>query len=250
LTTTQLFLIGNLFNYSKYSELQLSFIQTIAVVLQSIVLVFAVLLAYSQLKQFVRSTQIEAVNRIQLIIDSFFEDRKILFQSFPLDLSLEHNQFPQKPPGRHSISRMNEKQKQKTQLTKTQIVAFESLTDEQLQIARRVISRINDLGQLLEDGFIPKEVFFGKYHLLIIRCCHLVEPVRRYFEDRVEGGNYGQRLLRLRHRAIIYNNIMPKHRHTDVYIRGRENRRLIYKSPPATLWRKIYWKIRQWIRWY
>lgn len=243
-------MIGQLIKFHEFTELQLSFIQTIAVVIQSAVLFFALLLAYGQLKQVVRSSQIEAVNRMQFIIDSFFQDRKTLFQSFPLNLALDHDQFSQKPPGRYSISQINEKEKHKNALTNKQIIAFESLTEEQLQIARLVINRLNDLGQLLEDGFIPKEVFFGKYHLLIIRCCHLVEPVRRYFEDCVEGGNYGQRLLRLRHRAIIYNDIMPKHRQADVYIRNEESRLLIYRSPTTTLWRKIIWKIRQWIRYY
>jgi len=60
-----------------------------------------------------------------------------------------------------------------------------------------VIARMNDLWQLVEDGIIDRRTFLGKYHVMVIQCCHLVEAVRRAEEAR-RGGNYGQRLLRMR----------------------------------------------------
>lgn len=232
------------------NELQWLAVQTVAVVFQAAVLVLVVLFAYRQLKQAARSAQFDAVNRLQSVIDGFREDRKNVFQSIPLVLALEDEQFAKKPPSRHGLTRMSEGQRRKMLLTDEQQKALQSLSQTQLDVVRHVINRLNDLGEMLEDRFIPKDVFFGKYHLLILRCCHLVEPARRHLEDHIEGGNYGQRLLRLRHRAAIYNDIMPKHRDVGVYIMNQEDRRLIYRSPTATPWRRAMWALRRWTRRY
>lgn len=231
-------------------QLQWVAVQTIAVVIQAAVLVFTALFAYRQLKQAVRSAQFDAVNRMQSVIGDFRGDRENLFQSLPLSLALEDKQFAKKPPSRHGLTRVSEGQRRKMLLTDEQRAALRSLSSEQMDLAQRVINRLNDLGQWVEDGFIPKDIFFGKHHLLILRCCHLVEPVRRHFEESTEGGNYGQRLLRLRYRAAIYNDIMPKHRDVGVYISNREDRRLIYRSPSATRWQRVKWVLRRWTRWY
>lgn len=231
-------------------QLQWLAVQTTAVVIQAAVLVLTALFAYRQLKQAARSAQFDAVNRMQSVIDDFRGDRENLFQSLPLSLALEDEQFAKKPPSRHGLTQVSEGQRRKMLLTDEQRAALQSLTQAQMNLARGIINRLNDLGELVEDGFIPKDVFFGKYHLMIIRCCHLVEPVRRHFEESIEGGNYGQRLLRLRYRAATYNDIMPKHRDVGVYIRNQQDRRLIYRSPSVTLLRRAMRVLRRWTRWY
>lgn len=221
-----------------------------AVVIQAAVLIFAALFAYRQLKQAARSAQFDAVSRMQSIVDRFRSDREQLFKLLPLRLALADEQFARKPPGRHELTQVSEGQRRTMLLRDEQRAALQELSEAQMDLARRIINRLNDLGELVEDGFIPKDVFFGKYHLMILRCCHLVEPVRRHFEENTEGGNYGQRLLRLRYRAAIYNDIMPKHRDVGVYIRNPHDRRLIYQSPSATPWLRAMWALRRWTRWY
>ena len=220
-------------------------IQTIAIVAQSIVLIVAVLFAYRQLQRATRSSQFDAVSRLQAIVDGFYDDRRCLFETFPLDLALDEHQFGGKPPARWHSRRINEGQRRAMVLSDKQIEALKSLNSGQLEIARRTINRLNDLGQLVEDGFIPKDVFFGKYHLLILRCCHLLEPVRRQFEERSEGGNYGQKLLRLRYQAAKYNNLIPKHREVNIYITNQTSRKLIYSSPKPTPWRRVIWSFKR-----
>ena len=107
-------------------------------------------------------------------------------------------------------------------------------------MARHVIARLNDVGQLVEDGFVSRNVFFGKYHVMVIQCCHLVEAVRRD-EEGQRSGNYGQRLLRLRHWATVYNDICPKHRESPIEISNGADRRVVYRSPTPSNMQKIYW---------
>lgn len=224
--------------------------QGLAVTVQAAVIVVTAILAYRQLKQAARSAQFEAVTRMQMIMDSFRDDREALFASLPLDLAVDTAQFAKRPPTRQRLTRLSEGQRRRMILSEEQEKALKGLTDDQRQLAQRVICRLNDLGELVEDRFLPKEVFFGKYHLLILRCCHLVEAVRRDVEEHTEGGNYGQRLLRLRHRASVYNDIMPKHRDVGVYIRNNGGRRLVYESPEPLMLRRVLWSIRRWLRWY
>lgn len=225
-------------------------VQGVAVSVQALVIVITAVLAYRQLKQAARSAQFDAVVKMQSMVDAFCEDREKLFASLPLDLALDDAQFSNRPPTRQRLTRLSEGQRRKMILSDSQAAALASLDEDQRGLVRRVISRLNDLGELVEDGFLPKEVFFGKYHLLILRCCHLVEAVRRDIEEHTEGGNYGQRLLRLRHRASVYNDIMPKHRDVGVYIRNRHGRRLVYESPERSAVGRIPWAVRRWSKLY
>jgi len=218
-------------------------IQSLSTLIQSIVVVVTAIFAYRQLRQAARSSQFDAVMRLQSSIDSFQDDRRRLFETFPLDLAFSEHQFGGKPPARWFSKKTNEGQRRAMMLTDKQVQELQSLSPDQLDVARRVINRLNDIGQLVEDGFIPKDVFYGKYHLLILRCCHLVEAVRRQFEEREEGGNYGQRLLRLRYQAARYNDVVPKHREVNVYIRNPTERKLIYRSPSSNPWRLTVWTL-------
>lgn len=234
----------------RLDALQWTAIQSVAVALQAAVLIITALLAYRQLKHLVRNNQLEAIDRMLAIFKSFEAARTEMFHTFPLELALEDEQFAKAPPGRHQARKQSEGQLRKMLLTEEQSAALARLTPEQLEVARQVICGLNDVGQLVEDRFIPKDVFFGKYHCLVIRCCHMVEPVRRHLEERDEGGNYGQRLLRLRKRATNYNDMMPKHRDVEIFIRRGTKRRVIYRSPAPTIPRRARWFVWRTLRLY
>jgi len=185
------------------------------------------LLALLQVKQAAHSFRFSAVNRLQELFDDFREDRTQLFR-LPLDIALQHHQFSSKPPHLASKTYTSEGNQRKMSLTLEQHSALNKLTVDEIELVRKIIIRLNDIGQLVEEGFIPKGVFFGKYHLLVLRCCHMVEAVRRNIEKE-EGGNFGQRLLRLRKRAIKYHNTNPKQRDTSVYVSNKSCRVLIYE---------------------
>ena len=240
LSTSQCFL---LVTFPKLKTDDWVALQSLSAVIQSIVVIVTAIFAYHQLRQAARSSQFDAVIRLQSSMDSFQDDRRRIFEKFPLDLALSDHQFGGKPPTRWVSKKTNEGQRRAMMLTDKQVGALKSLSSDQLDVARSVINRLNDLGQLVEDGFLPKDVFFGKYHLLILGCCHLLEPVRRQFEERAEGGNYGQRLLRLRYQAARYNNMVPKHREVSVYITNQTERNLIYRSPSSNPWRLTIWTI-------
>ncbi len=134
-------------------------------------------------------------------------------------------------------------------LTPQQTSALKSISDELKERARHVIARLNDIGQLVEDGFIDRRVFLGKYHVMVIQCCHLLEAIRRD-EEAQRGGNYGQRLLRMRYWATTYNDIWPKHRDAAIEITGISSRRIIYQSPSSTMIQRLIWTMRRWLGWY
>jgi hypothetical protein len=166
------------------------------------------------------------------------------------------------------MGRLDERRDESMTLTPEQTGALQSVSDEIRECARRVIERLNDIGQLVEDGFIDRRVFFGKYHVMVIQSCHLVEAIRRE-EEAQRGGNYGQRLLRMRHRAIMYNDIWPKHRAVPIRITREQSTRLflgdeapvhpvrllpeqrvIYQSPTPTIVQRMIWALRRWLSWY
>lgn len=243
LSTTIASASGRVDTFLHLSEIQWIAVQGMAVAVQALVLIVTLIFAYKQLRQVVRNSQFDAVHRMQQIMDSFREERKKLFESLPLDLMLHSSQFPKKPPHRWRLTHISEGEHRAMLLTDKQRIALNSLTPDQIELCRTVINYLNDIGQMVEDGFIPKDVFFGKYHLVVIRCCYLIEAVRRHIEEQIEGGNYGQRLLRLRHHATCYNDIMPKHRDVVVYIRNSKERKLVYESPTGGLLRRFVWTL-------
>jgi hypothetical protein len=153
------------------------------------------------------------------------------------------------------------------EITSEQKAALRAMSDEIREKAIRVIDRLNDIGQLVEDGFVDRRVVLGKYHVMIIQSCCMVEAVRRQ-EERQRGGNYGQRILRMRKWATMYNDVWPKHRAMGIKIAQHQAARVlletgveapvdlssvqrtIYLSPKPTILRRIAWVIRRWLSWY
>jgi hypothetical protein len=242
-------------------------VEALGVCASGVVVLGTLWFIYRQVRVAAKSFQLDAICRLQELVDAFLEDRAVLFRDCPLDVVVSDDQFCGRPPARGRVDRAeDEEHLLKRALTAEQTVALQSMSEPLKDRGRRVIAKLNDIGQLVEDGFIDKHVFFSKYHVMVIQCCHLIEALRREEEAR-RGGNYGQRLLRLRHRAIVYNDIWPKHRSMPIRITRnvasrlvlvedvREwavvpERRLVYQSPAAGVWRRAMWALRRWLAWY
>lgn len=195
---------------------------------------------YRQVHTAAKSFQLEALIRLQQLVDDFREDRRTLFTNCPLSLALTHQQFAKRPPGRHRMRELDAQEVQMLALTEEQADALRSIDGTTKECARRVIARFNDIGQLIEDGFVNRRVFLGKYHVMVIQCCHLIEAIRRE-EEAHRGGNYGQRLLRMRHWATTYNDAWPKHRKAPIEITTTPSSRLVLKeAAPKVIRREIY----------
>lgn len=236
-------------------------VEALAVCTYTVFVVFSIWFVYRQLSTAAKSFQFGANRRLQELVDDFREQRHDLFTTFPLELAATESQFVGRPPTRHRTRRVSDDEVQRMALTPEQIAALKAIEPKQRECGMRVIARLNDIGQLVEDGFIDREVFLGKYHVMIIQCCHMVEAIRRDEEAR-RGGNYGQRLLRMRRSAAIYNDVWSKHRAVPIDICKRAEaashrsaspiilRRVIYKSPEATLRRRLIWRLRGLLSWY
>jgi len=224
-------------------------IEAIAVCAYTVLVVMTLLFIYRQVRIAAKTFQLEAIHRLQELVDDFREDRRVLFTECPLDLALSQAQFPKRPPGRHKITRLGKEQARRAALTPKQVTALHSVSSGLRERAKVVIARLNDIGQLVEDGFVDRRVFLGKYHVMVIQCSHIVEAIRRDEESK-RGGNYGQRLLRMRHWAVTYNDICPKHRNSPIEITDGSKRRVIYKSPSPTVIHSLVWMARRWLLWY
>jgi len=239
----------NVDTFLGLTSIQWTGVNVVLVAIGTLVVVVTIIFLYVQVRQASRSLQFAAVNRLQEMVDSFHEDRSALFMSVPISIALTDSQFAKIPPGRHTKTSLSEEQIQAMQLTEQQLKALSELNTEQIELGRRIINKLNDIGQLVEDGFIPKDVFYGKYHLLLLRCCHMLEPIRRRIEERQEGGNYGHRMLRIRSHAAMYHDIHPKHRDVSVYVSSGVERILIYKTA-GKFGDEIIWSIRRYLRFY
>lgn len=240
-------------------------IEALGVCANTVFVVITLWFIYRQVRTAAISFKLDAIRRLQELVDNFRDDRGMLFANCALELALVDEQFQKQPPTRHAVHRLGNAQIRKMVLTPDQLSALRAVSDEVKQRARRVIEKLNDIGQLVEDGFVDKRVFFGKYHIMVIQCCHMVEAIRRQ-EEAARGGAYGQRLLRIRRRAIIYNDIWPKHRALPIKIAHVSTNRLvicnaantppmteqrvIYMSPTPTVFRMVIWAMRRWLSWY
>jgi len=223
-------------------------IEALAVCTYTVFVVVTLWFIFLQVRTASKSFQFGAVCRLQELVDDFREDRHALFATCPLELAMSDDQFPRRPPSRRRSSPRH-REKQPMALTAEQTAALRSISDEVRERAMCVIARLNDIGALIEDGFIDRRVVLGKYHVMIIQCCYMVEAVRRDEENR-RGGNYGQRLLRMRHWATTYNDVWPKHRATTIEIRSPSGHRVLYKSPSPTLIQRGTWVVRRWLHLY
>jgi hypothetical protein len=243
-------------------------VEALGVCLNTLFVVLTLLFIYRQVRVAATAFQLDAIIRLQELVDDFKPDRTTFFTECPLDLALSTEQFADRPPARHKLRRMGLDLARKMALTPMQLEASGRLSEEVRRCGKRIIERLNDIGELVEDGFISPKVFFGKYHVMVIQCCYLVEAIRREEENR-RGGAYGQRLLRLRHRAIAYNNIVPKHRtagikitqslpphlivgeHTHIASDAPLTReRVIYRTPNPRFSTRIVWTFRRWLSLY
>ena len=165
------------------------------------------------------------------LVDDFREDRRQLFENLPLELAFTRDQFALKPPTSRKQPDVTYAERRRMLLLPEQTAAIASMTDNDLKTARRVITRFNDLGRLIEDGYFPKRTFYDKHHVMVLRTCHMVEPIRQHLEDENEGGNYGRTLLRMRVTAARYYDRSPKHHDVAaVYISNSRGRRPVYRD--------------------
>lgn len=235
-------------------------LEAIGVSVNAVFVVATLWLIYRQVRTAAKSFQLDVICRMQTLVDDFRDDRIALFTSIPLELVASHEQFPKQPPRRQ----MSEEYQRAWTLTSEQAAALQSIPEDVRSRAIRVIARMNDVWQLVEDGLIDRRTFLGKYHVMVIQCCHLVEAIRREEEAR-RGGNYGQRLLRMRQAAIMFNDASPKHRAVTIkisrlqpvhfFLGGDQQQhavpsvpehRVIYKSPTPTLANRLTWAFRRW----
>ncbi len=215
-------------------------LEAIGVLANTLILAITGWFIYRQLRTAARSFQFDGVRKMQELVDEFRDDRNKIFATFPIELVVSSTQFARRPPGRLISRRISEGERRRMLLTSEQLRALHSLNGKQIQLAKRVIGKLNDLGELAEDGFIDYRVFLGKYHTMIIRLCHFLEPIRRN-EEELQGGSYGQRLLRMRHDAVEYNILSPKHRNVDIKIITPKGSKIIIDAIEGSFLQKIFW---------
>lgn len=220
-------------------------VEALAVWAYTILVTLTLWFLYRQVRTAAKTFQLDAARRLQELVDDFRGDRRQLFTTLPLELALRDQQFLTRPSGRRTVARSSENEIARMALDDEQKTALGALGEDQRELARRVIGRLNDIGALIEDGLVERGAFLGKYHVMVIQCCHLVEAVRRD-EEMGRGGNYGQRLLRMRRWAVLYNDASPKHRTVPVHITNGSTKRVVYRSPAATIQRRIVWVFRRW----
>ncbi len=141
-----------------YSSTFWTAIAALATTVYTVFVIVTLWVIYLQVRMAAKSFQFEAICRLQGLVDDFREDRLMLFKSCPKEIVLSHSQFPRKPPTRRGISDIKESELKRTALNMDQIRVLSSISEELKESAKRVIARLNDIGQLVEDGFVDKEV--------------------------------------------------------------------------------------------
>ncbi len=231
-------------------------LQTIGVLLSAVFVVLTVIALYRQVRVAVRASQFDGIRYVQELVDKFGDQRTELFKTFPIELVTEARHFPRRPPGGQVGSGPSKGERRSMAATETQRAALTGMTEEQWAVARTVINKLNDIWQLAEDGYVDRGVLLGKYHTMMIRLCHFVELPRRVMEAKEHGGNYGQRLLRMRHTAVVYNTICPKHREVPIMISGyasdgtRATKVIVDKITSASAVQRLVWDLRRWLSLY
>ncbi len=151
-------------------------------IIGSIAVVIAMILAIPQLTVLRRNQQIESTLTFLRLMRDGGEDRQFVYKELPGD--------PQ------ALSRLSDTDRKKVE---------------------RVIASLNDVGLLIEEGAVPKKLFFGVYHTMIIRLWYNLQHYVKYHETRI-GGRYAKRLERLERRAKLYHDIHPMHRKTVILL--------------------------------
>ena len=197
-----------------------------------------------QVQTAVQGTRLSAWRLTQDIMDSCRDARLELYRKFPIDLVATADQFDKRPPHRTRERRVRESTQRRAQLTEKQHDQLRQLDSALTTAAREVISALNDAGQLIEEQYISGREFYGRYHTLVVRLVHIVEPVRRSIEVS-QGGNYGHRLLRMRQRALDYNDGHSKHRKVVIAVTCGGERRILHDGASSGLQRRMMAKVRR-----
>jgi len=222
----------------------LEFIEKNVEFLNLFTLIVSVVVIYRQLRAAIKSTKLESVILLHKKLNEISKLSDVLF-SESLDFALVHTQFPHAPPTRHKIYKVPDYEAEKSELTPEQKDAFSKAGEQNMALADSVISKVNELGQLIEDGHIDYMSFLGIYHAQMIRLCSILEPYRRKIEkDKWFGGNYGHRLLRMRHKSILYQLAFPKHRCKQIYIRSNKKSIMVYPDAKVNKISCLYYRVK------
>lgn len=212
--------------------------------IEVLILGISAILVYRQIRVGVMAQELNAMIKVDDLFSKINQLAKDIYAEFPIEILMEERQFPKKPPYRFKRTMYNNYELGKMECSEIQKDALNSLTKKQYAKAKKVIELLNDVGQYIEDGFIDKKYVLGKYHATIIRLCSVVEVVRRDIERKnrsLIGGYYGQRILRLRHKSIMYVKIHEKHREGGIKIdMGKTNTSILLVKPiENTLFNRI-----------
>lgn len=218
-------------------------ITTVAAMLNIAVLAISAMLVYRQIKIASQSFSLKGMLEVQRVFQEISELSVQLYQNFPPELVLTIEKFPARPPSRHKLYRISDAERRRMALSPEQIAAREKLSENQKRVARKLIGKLNDVGQYAENGWVDYDAVLSKYHTIIIRLCSIIEPIRQMIESEMKdsiGGNYGHRLLRMRHKAVLYNQIHPKHRSVDIKIFVNGESIVVLPAVPDTPFNRIY----------
>lgn len=219
-------------------------VEAVGVWCNALLVVASLWFIYGQVRTAAQTFELGTIERLQNLVDSFADDRRRMFDACSLALAASSEQFSRTPPGRHRAPPPSISEIERPWFTDEQKRLIQEMDDVVRDSARRIIGKLNDIGQLIEDGYLSRRVVLGKYHALFIQCCHMVEAVRRE-EERRRGGNYGQRLLRMRLWATRYNDMHPKHRQKPIRIWNQHEYRQVYASPVPTFLNRCEWALRR-----
>ena len=209
-----------------------------------LVLTISAFFIYRQIKAATKANQLESIITLHRKLTEINELCDPLCET-AVEFALTQDQFPATPPSKHKIYSLPDYVSEKMEMSQKQKAAFGKVDPKTFETARKAIAKLNELGQLLEDGLINYNSFLGIYHSHVIRACSALEPYRRKFEKEMRlGGNYGHRLLRMRHKAILYNLAYPKHRCKDIYIYSENDTVIVYRSSKVTKISCFGYKIR------
>lgn len=175
-----------------------------------VVTVFSVWLVIHQIQVSVRTSQFEAMKQVAQLIRGI--DKNLY--NIPSDIIYRSEEFPSNPPPRYESWLQTPGETEKLERAKNKRAYFfqENGGHEEFdKAAYDAINILNEVAEYIEDGYVSDVSVLGQYHFLIIRTIHQVEAFRTQ-----RSGDYGHRLLRLRHKAILYHYMTPKHSDKDI----------------------------------
>ncbi len=192
-------------NMVNYLSLAMQFLGVIATI-------FSAWVVIRQIQVSVRTSQFEAMKQVAQLMSKI--DKKLY--NIPIDIIYRPDEFPSNPPPRYESWLQTPGERDKLERAKNKRADFfkENGGHEEFdEAAYKAINILNEVAEYIEDGYVSDMSVLGQYHFLIIRTIHQVEAFRTQ-----RSGDYGHRLLRLRHKAILYHYMTPKHSDKDVVL--------------------------------